>query len=110
MATKITTYLQPGQMMRPDANTTIVTTPAPAANVAKISLKTDKVTKVYSGRDGACCCGCAGKHYQRGDKSFPHMLSRVARMVAAAEPHTVDCGGTYVAVTVGARVLIAYFD
>ena len=25
-------------------------------------IKLDHVASVYSGKDGACCCGCSGKH------------------------------------------------
>src|SRR3990172_3942451 len=32
-------------------------------NMSKVlSLTKADVISVYSGRDGACCCGCAGKH------------------------------------------------
>ncbi len=84
----------------------------------------NKVMSVYSGIDGKCCCGCSGKHsyalahmhvagIDRGyaidddevsDRSVKIIVSKInANLVDAeyAEGH--------VAVTVGTRLLVAYF-
>ena len=58
-------------------------------------------TKVYSGRAGKCCCGCAGTYWRTGDKSFERMLRRVLNLKVQDE-------GNYVWAEVGERLYVAY--
>ena len=85
----------------------------------------DRVKHVYSGRDGACCCGCAGKHtwneeFARAAEMVtghrPEYISdRVVKSVIkkiqnSADPNADFDYGTCVGTVVGARVYIAYYD
>jgi len=69
------------------------------------NLTPEQVTSAYSGTDGKCCCGCAGKHFDSTT-----MKTRVLRQVQllAAEGVEVDFGGTYVAAVRGTRLYIVY--
>jgi hypothetical protein len=92
---------------------------------AAMKIDVSKIQSVYSGKDGSCCCGCAGKHYYasasraeaskaRGyeisdDEVSDRMVRKVARIIGeAAEVEQVsdDC----IAVVVGERVYIAYMS
>ena len=39
------------------------------------------ISKIYSGKDEAYRCGCAGKYFYRNDKSFNRIVSNLAREV-----------------------------
>lgn len=39
------------------------------------------ISRIYSGKDRACRCGCAGKYYSPNDKSFNLIVSKLAREV-----------------------------
>lgn len=41
---------------------TSTTLEAPVATKTVATLTTSDVLSVYSGKNGSCCCGCAGKH------------------------------------------------
>ena len=78
---------------------------------------------VYSGRAGACCCGCAGKHYyasatrvqashDRGygvdddevnDKQVVRVLNIIKKNASALE-----VGRNNISVVVGKRLYVAY--
>lgn len=101
------------------------TDPLPVALLAGL-LPAD-VLSVYSGQDGRCCCGCAGKHsYQsanvaaasrdRGykvtaDEVNDAMVTRVLRLVKARlaeSPANVFSGRSHFSTVVGARVYVVY--
>lgn len=73
-------------------------------------LKTEAVTRVYSGKNGKCCCGCSGKYTERGEPSFAGKLTLLAKHVEATPAGDVDVGPNYVGVIVGSRLHLAYFD
>lgn len=76
-----------------------------------IKLKREKVTRIYIGKANKCCCGCSGKYTERSDKRFGAKADQVDRALAEAHPVDIDASSpTYIAVDVGNRVLIAYFD
>ena len=72
------------------------------------SIDVANVVSVYSGRDGKCCCGCSGTHYQAAER--PDMVRRIVntinRHIAAGFEADVDA--TYTAVVIGRRLYIAY--
>lgn len=82
------------------------------------NLSVEDVQSVYSGRDGACCCGCAGRHYyhpafaelaeRHRAKVSARMVARVVATLRAADPRDLDVCTGYIATTVGARLYIAY--
>ena len=63
------------------------------------------VDRVYTGRDGKCCCGCSGKYSEPGD------MAKIEETVAIINQHlsTADIDSSYVAVVIGKKVHIAYF-
>lgn len=38
------------------------------------------ITKIYSGKDNCCRCGCQGKYYSRGDKMFAGILRKAKKL------------------------------
>lgn len=88
------------------------------------TIQLERVRSVYSGRDGACCCGCAGTHRYRAatqieggahrgyavdaDEVNDRQVARVLAIINAATDRE-DCDdGTYAATVVGSRLYIAY--
>jgi hypothetical protein len=67
----------------------------------------DTVKSVYSGKDGKCCCGCAGKHSEDQKQK-----TRIINIINKAAPEAVerDDNGVYAATVIGNRVYIAYFN
>lgn len=77
---------------------------------ATIKLKREGVKRVYSGKDGRCCCGCAGKYTDRGAPAFERNLGKLADLIEKTPAEQLDVGPNYIAVVVGSRLRIAYFD
>lgn len=80
---------------------------------------TDSIESVYSGKDGKCCCGCAGTHrynskharhdHERdsiNDKQVAKVLRVVQDGVALGETTVED---THAWRVVGTRLYIAYY-
>ena len=67
----------------------------------------DTVKSVYSGKDGKCCCGCAGKH-----SDDQKQKTRIINILNKADPKAVDRddNGVYAATVIGTRVYIVYFN
>ena len=66
----------------------------------------DTIESAYSGKNGKCCCGCAGKHYEdAGNKARILKILRVGSLLAMTE-----FGDTYAARVVNNRVYIVYFS
>lgn len=83
---------------------------------------------VYSGINGKCCCGCAGKHTYSGkaagrgkelrgyefddeevnERTFLMMLRKIERFINADERNDFDECAQYVSVVVGNRLYVAY--
>ncbi|MBO4726094.1 MAG: hypothetical protein J5598_00645 [Clostridia bacterium] len=42
-----------------------------------------KVYTVYSGTDNGCRCGCKGKYYKRGDRSFHRIFNEATKLLYA---------------------------
>lgn len=71
-------------------------------------IELDQVEKVYSGKDGKCCCGCAGSHRSKLE-NFRAVKMLVKRMNRAiSDGASVDVGAGYKAVTIGDRLYVAY--
>lgn len=101
------------------ANTPLIT----LLPIGPADLSMDNVVSVYSGRNGKCCCGCAGKHTYAvahrdaasrsvgypikdedvNDHVVKGVINKIKRNADAAECYT-----DHVAVVVGARLYIAY--
>lgn len=93
-----------------------------------IALDPADFMNVYSGRDGKCCCGCAGKYtysdkatgrgaelrgYAIGDdeineRTFRMMLRKIERVISSPEAEDLDECAQYVSVVAGNRLYIAY--
>lgn len=73
-------------------------------------IAVDEVRSVYSGKDGNCCCGCSGTHYEADKPENSAMVTRVLRIVNEAiasdeaEWNSDDCVST----TIGKRLYIVY--
>jgi len=86
----------------------------------------DDVISVYSGKTGACCCGCSGKHsyaskYRarggaRGymqdsdisDLTVKRIVGKINRSYMS-EPQTTSLCEQYMTAVIGKRLYIAYF-
>lgn len=67
-------------------------------------------TKIYSGRDRVCRCGCAGTYAKSNTRAFALRAKKMAEMIASGEGVIKD-GGTYINISFGDdRALTAYFD
>lgn len=44
------------------------------------TIKTERVTQIYLGRDKICRCGCAGEYVARGEPMFEKRLKRFLKM------------------------------
>jgi hypothetical protein len=83
---------------------------------AKMTAAGDAVTSAidwsrakssYSGRAGACCCGCSGNHSE--DKAaITRQINRIKRL--AGEGVTLDINESYVAAEKGDRLYIVYLN
>ena len=67
----------------------------------------DEVTSVYSGRDGRCCCGCSGKHYDKGTPAADRMIRKVVRILNERLDE-ITYGSNNVSVVVYERLYVAY--
>lgn len=77
---------------------------------AKPTVDLSKVASAYSGKDGWCCCGCAGTHYAaEGEDANPTQVKRIVNLLNAANPGDLDHGDNHVALVVGKRIYIAYW-
>lgn len=65
-------------------------------------LAAEAVKSVYSGRDGKCCCGCAGTH-----STAKAQITRVVNVINRNRGDIV-VGSNNVSVVVGTRLYIAY--
>lgn len=90
------------------------------------SLTPADISSVYSGKDGRCCCGCAGKHFynsklvesaseKRGyevtpDEVSDKMVVKVLRLIQSDEDRAEVMEGSHVALVVRNRLYVAYFS
>jgi hypothetical protein len=92
-----------------------------------VKFKADFVRSVYSGKNGKCCCGCAGKHRyasalrEEASKDRGYEVKddevndrQVAKVVAIMNDRSIPfekdgLQSDYVAKVVGNRLYIAYF-
>ena len=88
-----------------------------------MTIKYEQVLSVYSGRDGKCCCGCAGKHSynpdfteeagkNRGykieqDEVNKTMVNKVIRLINEAKELEFD-QSDFKSIVIGNRLYIAY--
>lgn len=78
------------------------------AKMAEVFDKINHATKVYSGRDHVCRCGCAGKYYYAGDKLFKTIVNRAIKKIA--EGNELEVQSDYVNVSYGDdRAYTIYF-
>jgi hypothetical protein len=88
----------------------------------RTDLTTDDIISVYSGRNGACCCGCSGTHWYNskykalGSKSRGYavkdeevndrQVKRILNIIKKADK--VEDDYTCLATVVGNRLYIVY--
>lgn len=48
-----------------------------------LGVAEDKIDQIYSGKDHACRCGCSGKYYKPGDKSFKRILNSLKKSICS---------------------------
>ena len=89
-------------------------------------FKVEDVVSVYSGKDGVCCCGCAGKYYhssahrnaaseRRGyevtdDEVSDKMVRKVFGMASANLVSFDMLADTQFTFVVGSRLYMVMFD
>lgn len=57
-----------------------------------VALAEGTIQSIYSGKNTDCRCGCCGKYYRRGDRSF-HRIMNEAMKIAFNNPDVVEeCG------------------
>jgi hypothetical protein len=71
----------------------------------------EKVTKIYMGKDNCCRCGCAGEYVYPGDSKFERRLKMFQKKFWESTPENRDIElGQYVDVSYGNnRALTVYF-
>ena len=89
--------------------------------VAIKDLSIENVHSVYSGKDGKCCCGCAGKHsrntrFPRPEpkeayrNNFNDKMVRKVIKIVQDNAGIAEHGDNHWSVVLGERLYIAYFD
>lgn len=90
-----------------------------------MKIELSKVSSVYSGKAGKCCCGCSGTHSyaskHRGEagnrRGYPVAADEiddaeiqrvVALMNSPRNEGNLENGGDYVSLVVGKRLYVAY--
>jgi hypothetical protein len=71
-----------------------------------LALTATRVESVYEGRDGKCCCGCAGTHYT--DEANKRRILR--SMQRAALKEGVEFYGRHASRKAGTRLYIVYVE
>jgi hypothetical protein len=82
-----------------------------------------KVTSVYSGIAGRCCCGCSGKHYYKNearelagksrgyeiddDEINDSMVKKVINKIQENISNSENMD-TYISIEIGKRLYVAY--
>jgi hypothetical protein len=95
----------------------------------ELKIDREKAKSVYSGKDGACCCGCSGTHYyaskhreeagkSRGynvedkeinDKQVTRIINKIEKLAAAGvQIDTVP--DVYFSAVEGKRLYIVYYN
>ena len=85
-----------------------------------------QILQVYSGLDGKCCCGCAGRYWYGTGKAnsvardngyapspedcSDRMVAKVIRLINEAPIEELEITDSYLARVIGARLYIAYLD
>jgi hypothetical protein len=86
-----------------------------------MKVDTSRVKHVYSGLDGKCCCGCAGKHTYTtvaaaaqnraptyvSDRTVAQVIRKITSSASPADDFDY---GSCVGTVIGRRVYIAYYD
>lgn len=55
-------------------------------------LKGKIITKIYSGRDSGCRCGCHGRYYAVGDEGFGDVLEQAKQRIEKSGAYFYDNG------------------
>lgn len=85
------------------------------------TIKTERVTQIYMGRDKVCRCGCHGEYVRRGEPMFEQRLKRFLKMaetydfeknVSPSSGMPLDyCQDVYLNISYGKdRAITLYFD
>jgi len=67
-----------------------------------------KVKSVYSGIDGKCCCGCAGKH-STSERSIKIIVNRMNKLAKINRTLMNKHGDHHAWLVNGKRLYVAYF-
>lgn len=62
--------------------------------IAFYGLDLSQLTRIYSGKNHCCRCGCGGRYFEKSDKSFQSVLARLERMMRdnCKDSEEADCG------------------
>jgi len=71
-------------------------------------LTLNQVTKVYSGINGRCCCGCAGKHTTREES--PRSVKLIFNKILKAGAQQDSPSDNHIYAVAGKRLYVAYSD
>jgi hypothetical protein len=79
----------------------------PETVTAVADLNFAGATQSYTGRDGYCCCGCAGNH-SKTKTAITRQINNITRLVR--DGHVAEAYHNHVAVRKDGRLYIVYFD
>jgi hypothetical protein len=65
-------------------------------------ISIENIDRVYSGKDGKCCCGCSGKYWDDAKQK-----ARVIKIMNKTA--NLTDGGCHAYAVVGERLYIAYY-
>jgi len=55
----------------------------------------DQITRIYSGRENCCRCGCGGKYFDRGTVGFTRAINKMKRDDFKPLPKGADMWANY---------------
>jgi hypothetical protein len=81
------------------------------------NLSPDKVLKVYSGKNGHCCCGCAGKYVYNSEYNGRtnsseidnRMITRVINIFKKQRMGDIEFENTFISTAINNRLYIIYW-
>ena len=71
----------------------------------KMKIPLDQVESAYNGKDGKCCCGCAGTHH-REPRQIKRIYNKMMKLATTIE--WMDSGPELYTLVNGNRLYILY--
>lgn len=65
------------------------------STLAKYNRKLSDITRIYSGRENCCRCGCGGRYFDRGTVGFTRAINKMKRDDFKPLPKGADMYASY---------------